>query len=239
MNGNISGQIIEVSLTQFELISFIAAIASLILAIVAIILSITFYKMSDKAAKESERSARKIEASVVKVETLFDKLYSDTFGIVKDTFSDMSKHVYANTNNQISEEKLKEQIEEKTNPLISEGIKEIKSSTKNEDELSEVIRNIIAQSKEIEKDIKIEKLRREILEILTNRVNGRIRMDDLLKMLNSLGYNYYDIRRELTRLKNNNLITIAEYLDNNNPNLSTYARKHVSLNKLEKFDLKN
>ncbi|GAA5258058.1 hypothetical protein PROTEUSMB838_02760 [Proteus sp. MB838] len=50
--------------TIFEVISFIASIASLILAIGAIWLSIVFFKMSEHASKETSKSADKIQSSV-------------------------------------------------------------------------------------------------------------------------------------------------------------------------------
>jgi len=70
-----------------EIISLIASITSVILAVGAIWLSITFYRMSSAASKATEEAAKGISASVERLEKLFDKLYSDTFSMMRDTVS--------------------------------------------------------------------------------------------------------------------------------------------------------
>jgi hypothetical protein len=80
-------------MTGIEITSLIASVASLILAIVAIWLSITFYKMSSTAARATEDAAKGISASVERLEKIFDKLYSDTFSVMRETVTDMRKHI--------------------------------------------------------------------------------------------------------------------------------------------------
>ncbi len=81
-------------MTALETASFAAAIASLVLAGVAIVLSIVFYKMSAQLAESTKEAARGIGASVEKLEKLFDRLYADTFSMMKDTVSDIRKHAW-------------------------------------------------------------------------------------------------------------------------------------------------
>jgi len=83
-------------LNTIEVISFISSIASLILALLSIWLSIKFYKMSTEASNKTNEAAKDIDASVKRLETLFEKIYSDTFGMMKDTYSDMRKHMFKN-----------------------------------------------------------------------------------------------------------------------------------------------
>lgn len=71
--------------STFDIISFIASIASLILAVGAIWLSVVFFRMSDAASKATTEAAKDIAASVERLEKLFDKLYSDTFSMMRDT----------------------------------------------------------------------------------------------------------------------------------------------------------
>jgi exonuclease VII large subunit len=81
-------------MTTFNTISFIASIASLILAIGAIWLSVVFYRMSSAAQNSTIEASKGIASSVERLEKLFDKLYSDTFSMMRDTVSDMRKHIW-------------------------------------------------------------------------------------------------------------------------------------------------
>ena len=81
-------------MTAPELISLCASIASLVLSILAICLSIVFFRMSNEASKETKSASKDVSSAVERLEKLFDKLYSDTFSIMKDTVSDMRKHIW-------------------------------------------------------------------------------------------------------------------------------------------------
>ncbi len=86
-------------MSNIELLALIASIASLILAVGAIWLSLVFFKMSEASSKVTTKAASDIDASVQKLEKLFDKLYSDTFSMVKDTVSDMRNHIWNGEDN--------------------------------------------------------------------------------------------------------------------------------------------
>jgi len=81
-------------MTTLDIILFSASIASLILAILAIWLSIVFFRMSSELSTISTRAAEGISTSVQKLEVLFDRLYADTFSMMRDTVSDMRKHIW-------------------------------------------------------------------------------------------------------------------------------------------------
>ena len=81
-------------MTNVELISLFSSIAALILAIVAIWLSIVFYRLSSALSAGTTEAAKGINASVEKLENLFDKLYTDTFSMVRETVSDMRKQLW-------------------------------------------------------------------------------------------------------------------------------------------------
>lgn len=80
--------------TVLTIVGFISTIASLILAVIAIWLSIVFFRMSSTLANTTTEAAKGIGASVERLEKLFDKLYSDTFSMMRDTVSDMRKHIW-------------------------------------------------------------------------------------------------------------------------------------------------
>jgi len=105
-----------------EVAALIASFVSVGLGIMAIWLSVTFYKMSSQLSKSTRESAKGIGASVERLEKLFDKLYSDTFSMMKDTVSDMRKHIWpevTGTDKNITEE-TEEIAEEKLDTLKKE-----------------------------------------------------------------------------------------------------------------------
>ena len=103
-------------MSALEVASFAATIASLVLAIVAIALSIVFYRMSSQLSQSAKESAKDISASVEKLEKLFDRLYADTFSIMKDTVSDMRKHAWGQSGDQMPD--LLEEAERKADEKI-------------------------------------------------------------------------------------------------------------------------
>jgi len=105
-------------ITIFNTISFMASIASLILAVGAIWLSIVFYRMSTTASNATTEAAKIIAASVERLEKLFDKLYSDTFSMMRDTVSDMRKHMWPTEDPEA--EKAVEEAEKKADEKISD-----------------------------------------------------------------------------------------------------------------------
>ena len=104
-------------MTAIELTSLISSIAALILAILAIALSIIFFRMSSELSKTTTEAARGIGSSVDRLEKLFDKLYADTFSMMRDTVSDMRKHIWPDESG--GSEKLGEEAEKLAENKIS------------------------------------------------------------------------------------------------------------------------
>jgi hypothetical protein len=73
----------NLSLNILDIVFLFTAFISIILAFVAISLSILFYVWSDKANRDTQRIAYGIESNTKKIESIFDKLYSDTFKLMK------------------------------------------------------------------------------------------------------------------------------------------------------------
>jgi hypothetical protein len=84
-----------------EAFSIASAVVSLVIGAFAIWLSIVFYRMSVESSNRIQESAKDLSSSVSRLEKLFDHLYSDTFAVMRDTYSDMRKHVWPET---VSEE---------------------------------------------------------------------------------------------------------------------------------------
>lgn len=172
-----SNSIIEVSIKQVEVFSIIASVFSIVLGILAIALSIVFYKMSEKSARNADLSSKNIEDSVNKLETLFDKLYSGTFDMMRETVSDMRKHVYSSGSDNLANKQITKEIEEKTSSAIHNLINEIKSSQKTDEELEKLISNVISKSKQAEMDIKIKIIKEKVLQYLKD--NGAVLYENL------------------------------------------------------------
>lgn len=124
-------------MSGIEMVGLIASIASLILAVGAIWLSIVFFKMSNEASKATTEAAKGIDASVKRLENLFDKLYSDTFSMMKDTVSDMRKHIWSGEDRSEVDDGERNAILEEADKKADEKIAAIKSAM--DKQLSEIL----------------------------------------------------------------------------------------------------
>lgn len=86
--------LLESNITTFDLFNLIASLTSIVLAIFALVLSIVFYRWADKSNKEIVSVAQAIDNNTKKIENLFDRLYNDTFGMMKSNVEAMQKQLY-------------------------------------------------------------------------------------------------------------------------------------------------
>ena len=151
----------ESGISAIEIFSLISSIASLILAIVAIWLSIVFFKMSDAASKATTEAAKGIGASVDRLEKLFDKLYSDTFSMMRDTVSDMRKHIWNNPSEEKTEisQTIKNEISKQVSKVLEEeGLNNSPKKQEMSEKLEGVLENSFKQAKQRKQTIKSERL---------------------------------------------------------------------------------
>ncbi len=80
---------------NITLFTIIVSVTSIVLAIVAIVLSILFYVWSRTSNIEIQKAANHIDHNTEKIEKLFNKFYTDTFGIMKATITAMQNRVFA------------------------------------------------------------------------------------------------------------------------------------------------
>jgi hypothetical protein len=169
-----SKQLVEVSLGWMDALSLFSSIASLVMGGLAIWLSITFYKMSDKSSREIESSSSKINSNVEKLEKLFDKMYSDTFGMVKDTVSHMRQQV----DRTVIDKKMNEdEVEKRTKEAVTVALKGIKSENLTKEEAEDLFLHLFKESKETEIEVKTNSLKDKIKEYLT--IHGETTYIDL------------------------------------------------------------
>ena len=207
-----------------NIISLIASLASLILAIVAIWLSFKFFEKSNEASEKTIEASKGISSSVERLEKLFDKLYSDTFTMMKDTVSDMRKHIWTDkepTKNELKiEEEIEKKAQEKVNLLkteLSEDISKIfgKQHLSTDakigalkDEFQNLIEKAVSQTRTLENKVREETLRDNIMRRLrvTRRVKKKITAGEIIDSFDRDGFSIGQVINELSRMKDDNLI---------------------------------
>jgi hypothetical protein len=216
---------IMTSTDTLNLISLLASIASLILAIVAIWLSFKFFDKSNEASDKTIEASKGISASVERLEKLFDKLYSDTFTIMKDTVSDMRKHIWTDKDNNKTEVKIEEEIEKKAQTKVSvlkeelsQDISKILSRqhlntdakiTALKDELQGLIEKAVNQTRTLETKVREETVRDYIMRRLrvTRRIKKKITAGDIVDRAMEEGFGAGRVITELEKMKADGLIS--------------------------------
>lgn len=218
--------------SAIEIVGLIASITSLVLAVGAIWLSIVFFKMSNEASKATTEAAKGIDASVKRLENLFDKLYSDTFSMMKDTVSDMRKHIWSGDG--VGDRSgNKSDILEEADRKAEEKVQEIKSALDKQlneilekqqivdgrvsgigKELEGLLDNAIQTSRMIEIEAREETVRNHILMALRSFARRRkvVTADELVESLKD-NIPPRRIVNELERMREDDLIYYnSEYI---------------------------
>lgn len=178
-------------MTAVELFGLVASIVSLVLAIGAIWLSVVFFRMSNEAAKATTEAAKGIDASVKRLENLFDKLYSDTFSMMKDTVSDMRKHIWNGNEAQPSENK--DSILEEADKKAEEKVAEVRKSM--DKQLSEILaRQRVA-------DGNVNEIKHEMERLLENAIQTSRQIDSEAREETVRVHLLNEVRRGLRRKK--------------------------------------
>lgn len=146
-------------MTALDIVNLLSSFGSLLISIVAIVFSIMFYRWTNKSNAELQSATIKIESNTNKLEKIFDKLYSDTFGIMKSNIEVMQQHIFASNSTGDSSLNQIEQTEElilsflaKTKESNTNTLKYIvKNNTKNlssaDHQIEEAISNLIQNGK--------------------------------------------------------------------------------------------
>jgi len=214
--------------TAIELISLIASIVSLVLGIGAIWLSVVFFNMSNEASKATTEAAKGIDASVKRLENLFDKLYSDTFSMMKDTVSDMRKHIWNGGDSQTTDNK--DSILEEADKKAEEKVAEVKRAmdkhlseildrqrvsdgnlTEIKHEMKGLLEHAIQTSRQIDSEAREETVREHILSELRKAMRRKksYTASDLVDLL-SENIPTHRLLLELKQLKSEGLVTYED-----------------------------
>jgi hypothetical protein len=177
-----SHQVIEISLKGLEIFSIFSSVFSIVLGVVAIWLSVVFYKWSVKSSREMEKSSNAIDSNVKRLEVLFDKMYTDTFGMVKETVSDMRQYVYkSNGSAEAENKKIQSEIEQKTKVILDDAIKELQDDKLSKSDVEVLVKKIIQESTNIVKEMEHKTYIEQIKKLL--ELNGTLTYPQLRKKL--------------------------------------------------------
>ncbi|HZH32396.1 MAG TPA: hypothetical protein VEY11_16645 [Pyrinomonadaceae bacterium] len=175
-----------------QAVSLLASMASLALAIVAIWLSFKFYTMSVHSTEKIEEANRAISASVDRLEKVFQMQYSDTFSMVRDTYSDFRKRLLTDTTSASQAEQL---VESKADEKIEQLRTEIQSELSNvvnrigqtdsqissvQQQISQVVDKAIVRSREVDKEAREETLKERLLSYLSIRPSKQWEVDEVV-----------------------------------------------------------
>jgi len=166
-------------MNTIEIASLIAPIISVCIGLLAIWLSVFFYRMSSQLSESAKEAAKGIGASVDRLEKLFDKLYSDTFSMMKDTVSDMRKHIWPEGTK--SDDAIAEEAEKKADEKVSilkknigaEITKVLERQSRTDikveqitQEFKKIVDRVITESRKVEMEAREETVREHIIKQL-------------------------------------------------------------------------
>jgi hypothetical protein len=157
-----------------EITSIVASIVSVIIGTFAIWLSVVFYKLSNKISEDTKEASKGIKASVDRLESLFDRLYTDTFSMMRDTVSDMRKHIWPEKESTEALTEIEEKADKKIQELRAQVSSELSSIMSQightdkkmsgmEDRLSGLIDKAIQQTRRVESEAQEEISMAEVL----------------------------------------------------------------------------
>ncbi len=208
-----------------ELMSLISSIAALILAIVAIALSIAFFRMTSELSTSAKEAAKGIGSSVEKLEKLFDHLYADTFSMMRDTVSDMRKHIWPDES--VDAKKLADEAEKLADKKVNEVKKNIDADLSQllrkqrvtdkrlstvTDEMRELIDRAITDSRRVEREASEETTKKHVLlelrHLLLNKPH--VTADEVVTKLRSSEVSVISIVEELKELAREGRIGLSE-----------------------------
>lgn len=208
-----------------EIASLVASIVSVIVAAFAIWLGITFFKMSTQIAEDTKEVGRGLASGVDKLEKLFDRLYSDTFSMMRDTVSDMRRQIWPNAATtadatDAAERKAEEKISDLREQVQSE-ISNIVTRVERTDarlgevrgDIEELVDRAIAGSRSVDRAVRAETLRDALLQSFLHWDSTRtvVRANMVVDALSSR-FGFREILEELIALRNEKMIALPDHV---------------------------
>ena len=173
----------------------VSLVVTVVLSLLAIGLSVAFYKFSMDASESANKASAEIHSSVERLEQLFDRLYNDTFSVMRDTVTDIRKHMWPDQISQVaSTEKevqdrtekrlaeLKQQMTEELSDLMAKqkDIGEAKNLTK---DLLPILNRAISESTKATVESREDTIREAVLTVVKDLAANRaytVSADDMI-----------------------------------------------------------
>ncbi len=181
--------------TSVEIWAFAASFASVLLAILAMVLSALFYNWSAKNLSSTKEVQRDIQSAVARLEKVFDSLYADTFSMMKDTVTDMRRHVWPSKDDQATtddaaEVKVQEQFNELEQRYDNRMLEVLDRQEMTEEkiaalstELRHVISDAIKDTKRVGESVAEESAEAAVRSVLRRNESGSITAGDVVSYL--------------------------------------------------------
>jgi len=211
-------------------------VVSIVLAGFAIWQASVFFRWSNDAQREAEHAAKGIEASVKKLEDIFNRLYSDTFGMMRDTVSDMREHMWSGGDGHktAKNDPALEEIDKRTSENIEELRKEVHQ------EIAQVINRVgattdqigvlegqlgavVDQALEASREAQVEAVRETLSEALQAEIakwrrQGKrsVDADEIVVALTSR-FDFHKILESLGELRDKGIVDFKEPVDEIGP----------------------
>jgi hypothetical protein len=214
------------TLNTADVVGLVSAVVSIALAVFAIWQSMVYYRWSNAAQQDAERSATAIGASVKKLEDLFDRLYSDAFGMLRETHTDMRKHIWERESRDgVVVEEVERRTEENLESLREELSTELKASIADvrndragdqkrlEATIQTMIDRAIRGSSEAKAEAVESTARERLLLHLKRRAEDDmepLRAREIFRWMIRQGFDTNDFRDALLSLRNDQLIEWAD-----------------------------
>lgn len=196
-----------------------AEISGVILAVVAIILSIKFFQLSELSARRLDDTARSIELAVTRLEPVLAQLYSDAFGLVKDTMTDLRAHAW---DEKPAQPDVTVQVEERAAAKVQELKVELGSRIEQlaiqmqrteggrpeiDQQLSEVLDTAIERSRNVDAEARSETLHSEVRRMYSLLSNGNAPVK-AIELIRSLipPFNFGDLAEEILALRREGIL---------------------------------
>lgn len=205
-------------MSTIDIISLVSSLVSIFLGVFAIALSLVLYRWSNEAAERSHEAARNMEASVKRLEQLFDRLYSDTFSMVKDTYTDIRQHMWPNAPaseqvDEAAERKADAKVELVKQSLDTEltRLLEKQSNTNTQinllaNEVRSLLSRAISETRRVEEEARDESIREVILRHLGDLEAPPV-LGELTEVMNEkYGIGASEVMDELERLKEEGVV---------------------------------
>jgi hypothetical protein len=174
-----------------------------------------FYRMSADQARQSGQSAERIASSVDRLETIFGLLYSDTFSMMRDTVSDMRRHIWPTDEKFESADEMRKQTDERFEGLQHQVAAELRDVTSrlgaNDDQMRKlltVVDNALKQSREVETEALRESARDAISSIIKKGIaeRGKVYASRVVDEAMTGGFSAPDVISQLEEMRDARLV---------------------------------